>query len=222
MSRKKIIDLTLDNISVDTEMKVEKSKNKKSKKKDVNMDCDYIRGRGKREIIKTESYSEKYCVRKPKKNRKKRKKIKELTKEEINFNSIGKLEKTFSNTLNPVINKIEGENKNKVIDRTTNKIRNSEKCKVYVTGNTTYMVTSSKGDKSYEVTTNIINNNKVYSCNCNKLHGSDEKSICKHIYAILLHDFRYVLEKDLSKPFDIKKSENMKMFHFTNKFQKTL
>lgn len=193
-------------------MKIKKSKTKKS---DDHMDCDNNLRRGKREIIKTESYSEKYCVRKPKKNRKR--KIKELTKREINFNSIRKLNNTFSNIFNPTLDDMKIEYKNKVIDRTSNKISKSEKCKVYIINSTKYLVTSSKGDTSYEVISTVKNNNISYICNCSKKHSGNYNTDCKHIYAVLFHNLKYTLSKDLSKPFDLKKSDNMKMLHLGNK-----
>lgn len=173
--------------------------------------------RSKRTITKTGSYSKDFCIKTPKRRKTKNKKLPE---EQIINDSIRKLNNKFSNILKPILDK-KMEYKNKVIKRTTVKISNSEKCEVYVINPTKYLVTSSKGDTSYEVNPTVKNNNISYTCNCSKKHSGNYNTNCKHIYAVLFHNLKYTLSKDLSKPFDIKKSYNMKMYHLGKKMKHT-
>ena len=189
----------------------------------INMEVDEPprrRRRSERKIHKTTSYGKEFCKNPIQKQKRKRKiNDKKLTEEEINDNSIRKLNNTFSNILKPILDK-KIKYKNKVIKKTTDKISNSKKCKVYLINPTKYLVTSSKGDTSYEVNPTVENNNISYTCNCSKKYNGKYNNNCKHVYAVLFHNLKYTVSKDLSKPFDLKISDNMKMYHLREKIKK--
>ena len=107
----------------------------------------------------------------------------------------------------------------KKVEKIYSKIRNSQKCKVYLLETNKYLVSSSKGDATYEVNSTIKGNELKYVCNCGN-EFNEKRTTCKHVYSVLFHNLKSVITEDVNKPINSNISHNLQMYHVNKKLSK--